>query len=59
MNKVTRDELHAMRDRIIARFDDKTASNSAAVHGPLVEAILEELLHVEEPAAPADQAVQS
>jgi len=33
-----------LRDRAIARYDAKTGSNSAATHGPLIEAILEVLL---------------
>jgi len=39
----TREHLAELRDRIIRRFDHKTASDSAAVHGPLIESILEEL----------------
>jgi hypothetical protein len=39
----TRKDLADLRDRIIARFNDKTGSNAHAHHAPLVDSILEEL----------------
>lgn len=40
------EEIVALRDRIVARFDKATGSSSASSYGPLLQAILEELFPV-------------
>jgi hypothetical protein len=50
------DKIAELRKRIIARFDERTGSNSDATHGPLVEAILDALLPDEQPRERAEEA---
>ena len=51
------EDRQGLRDRIIARYNAKTGSDAGATHGPLVEAILEELLPEEPaPASPTTEA---
>ena len=52
-------DVQGLRDRIIARYNAKTGSDASATHGPLIEALLEELLAPEPEPSLGREEVQS